>query len=84
MISRILIIVMPIVLVVKAPLLAYNSFVEAIYVLNDCHAHNGHNNLDSKQSRTKDQAFSIRYLCYTLPGSCNIGICDLSIGVDDF
>ncbi|CAN8324672.1 unnamed protein product [Cochlearia groenlandica] len=45
---------------VKAPLLAYNSFVESIYVLNDCHAHNGHNNQDSKQSRTKDQAFSIR------------------------
>ncbi|KAL1220525.1 Condensin-2 complex subunit CAP-D3 [Cardamine amara subsp. amara] len=48
------------ILKVKAPLLAYNSFVEAIYVLNDCHAHNGHNNPDSKQSRTKDQAFSIR------------------------
>ncbi|KAK1279933.1 hypothetical protein QJS04_geneDACA019731 [Acorus gramineus] len=27
---------------VKAPLLAYNSFVEAIFVLNDCHAHAGH------------------------------------------
>ncbi|XP_013598023.1 PREDICTED: condensin-2 complex subunit D3 [Brassica oleracea var. oleracea] len=48
------------ILKVKAPLLAYNSFVEAIYVLNDCHAHNGHNNSDAKQSRTKDQAFSIR------------------------
>ncbi|CAH8391940.1 unnamed protein product [Eruca vesicaria subsp. sativa] len=48
------------ILKVKAPLLAYNSFVEAIYVLNDCHAHSGHNNSDSKQSRTKDQAFSIR------------------------
>ncbi|KAG2263362.1 hypothetical protein Bca4012_014413 [Brassica carinata] len=48
------------ILKVKAPLLAYNSFVEAIYVLNDCHAHNGHNNSDSKQSRTKDQAFTIR------------------------
>nr|VDD60697.1 unnamed protein product [Brassica oleracea] len=47
------------ILKVKAPLLAYNSFVEAIYVLNDCHAHNGHNNSDAKQSRTKDQAFSI-------------------------
>ncbi|ESQ55882.1 hypothetical protein EUTSA_v10024228mg [Eutrema salsugineum] len=48
------------ILKVKAPLLAYNSFVEAIYVLNDCHAHTGHSNPDSKQSRTKDQAFSIR------------------------
>ncbi|XVF66210.1 hypothetical protein PTKIN_Ptkin10aG0017300 [Pterospermum kingtungense] len=42
----------------KAPLLAYNSFVEAIYVLNDCHAHNGHN--DSKNSRTESRLFSIR------------------------
>ncbi|XP_010451480.1 PREDICTED: condensin-2 complex subunit D3-like [Camelina sativa] len=48
------------ILKVKAPLLAYNSFVEAIYVLNDCHAHTGHNNPDSKQSKTKDQAFSVR------------------------
>lgn len=44
----------------KAPLLAYNSFIEAIYVLNDCHAHNGHN--DSKNSRTESRLFSIRYL----------------------
>lgn len=65
MIGSILINIMPILLTVKAPLLAYNSFVEAIYVLNDCHAHNGHNNSDSKQSRTKDQAFTIRYSCYT-------------------
>ncbi|XWS53609.1 hypothetical protein CRYUN_Cryun10bG0015700 [Craigia yunnanensis] len=42
----------------KAPLLAYNSFVEAIYVLNDCQAHNGHN--DSKNSRTESRLFSIR------------------------
>ncbi|XP_007035609.2 PREDICTED: uncharacterized protein LOC18603515 isoform X2 [Theobroma cacao] len=42
----------------KAPLLAYNSFVEAIYVLNDCHAHNGHNN--SMNSQTESQLFSIR------------------------
>ncbi|XVF28306.1 hypothetical protein REPUB_Repub15cG0018500 [Reevesia pubescens] len=42
----------------KAPLLAYNSFVEAIYVLNDCHAHNGHN--DSKNSQTESRLFSIR------------------------
>ncbi|XP_039048837.1 condensin-2 complex subunit D3 [Hibiscus syriacus] len=42
----------------KAPLLAYNSFVEAIYVLNDCCAHNGLN--DSKNSQTESQLFSIR------------------------
>ncbi|MBA0813307.1 hypothetical protein Gohar_027170 [Gossypium harknessii] len=42
----------------KAPLLAYNSFIEAIYVLNDCHAHNGHN--DYKNSRTESRLFSIR------------------------
>ncbi|GMI80109.1 Condensin [Hibiscus trionum] len=42
----------------KAPLLAYNSFVEAIYVLNDCRAHNGHN--DSKNSQTENRLFSIR------------------------
>ncbi|TYI61732.1 hypothetical protein E1A91_D10G194300v1 [Gossypium mustelinum] len=42
----------------KAPLLAYNSFIEAIYVLNDCHAHNGHN--DSKNSWTESRLFSIR------------------------
>ncbi|XP_010551076.1 PREDICTED: condensin-2 complex subunit D3 isoform X2 [Tarenaya hassleriana] len=48
----------------KAPLLAYNSFVEAIYVLNDCHPHNRHNNnnnnSDSKGSKTKNQVFCIR------------------------
>lgn len=42
----------------KAPLLAYNSFVEAIYVLNDCHADNGHPN--PKGSQTENRAFSIR------------------------
>ncbi|KAK9289109.1 hypothetical protein L1049_017582 [Liquidambar formosana] len=42
----------------KAPLLAYNSFVEAIFVLNDCPVHNGHS--DSKSSRTVSQLFSIR------------------------
>lgn len=26
----------------KTPLLPYNSFVEAIYVLNDCNVHSGH------------------------------------------
>ncbi|KAJ0092001.1 hypothetical protein Patl1_25047 [Pistacia atlantica] len=42
----------------KAPLLAYNSFVEAIFVLNDCHVHNGLN--DSKGSQTERRLFSIR------------------------
>ncbi|KAK8661761.1 hypothetical protein V6N13_091356 [Hibiscus sabdariffa] len=42
----------------KAPLLAYNSFIEAVYVLNDCRAHNGHN--DSKSSQTEGRLFSIR------------------------
>ncbi|XP_023006293.1 condensin-2 complex subunit D3 [Cucurbita maxima] len=46
------------ILKVKAPLLAYNSFVEAIYVLNDCRAHSGHN--DSKASRAESRLFSIR------------------------
>ncbi|GAV74919.1 Cnd1 domain-containing protein [Cephalotus follicularis] len=46
------------ILKVKAPLLAYNSFVEAIFVLNDCTAHNGHTS--SKDSRTESQLFSIR------------------------
>ncbi|PIA61371.1 hypothetical protein AQUCO_00300726v1 [Aquilegia coerulea] len=42
----------------KAPLLAYNSFVEAIFVLNDCHAHAGHS--ESQGSRTQSRLFSIR------------------------
>ncbi|KAL5701283.1 hypothetical protein ACHQM5_026634 [Ranunculus cassubicifolius] len=42
----------------KAPLLAYNSFVEAIFVLNDCHAHAGHS--ESQGSRTESRLFSIR------------------------
>ncbi|XP_038874592.1 condensin-2 complex subunit D3 isoform X2 [Benincasa hispida] len=46
------------ILKVKAPLLAYNSFVEAIYVLNDCHAHSGHS--DSNASRAESRLFSIR------------------------
>ncbi|XP_050206637.1 uncharacterized protein LOC126656175 isoform X2 [Mercurialis annua] len=46
------------ILKVKAPLLAYNSFVESIYVLNDCVAHNGHNG--SKTSRAENRLFSIR------------------------
>ncbi|KAI9077591.1 hypothetical protein K1719_040428 [Acacia pycnantha] len=44
------------ILKVKAPLLAYNSFVEAIFVLNDCHAHNGHKEGSGKDGRL----FSIR------------------------
>lgn len=43
---------------VKSPLLAYNSFVEAVFVLNDCHAHNGHR--ESHESRKESQSFSIR------------------------
>ncbi|KAB5537380.1 hypothetical protein DKX38_014913 [Salix brachista] len=46
------------ILKVKAPLLAYNSFVEAIFVLNDCDAHNGH--CGSKSSQTENRLFSIR------------------------
>lgn len=44
---------------VKAPLLAYNSFVEAIFVLNDCHAHGGHYSSQSSQSESR-LLFSIR------------------------
>ncbi|XP_014499034.1 condensin-2 complex subunit D3 [Vigna radiata var. radiata] len=46
------------ILKVKSPLLAYNSFVEAVFVLNDCHAHNGHR--ESHGSRKESQSFSIR------------------------
>ncbi|KAL4642954.1 hypothetical protein ACB092_02G057000 [Castanea dentata] len=46
------------ILKVKAPLLAYNSFVEDIFILNDCHAHNGHT--DSQGSRVESRLFSIR------------------------
>ncbi|GFZ21796.1 binding protein [Actinidia rufa] len=42
----------------KAPLLAYNSFVEAIFVLNDCDPHNGHSR--SQSSRAESRLFSIR------------------------
>ncbi|KAM7258160.1 hypothetical protein ACFE04_013901 [Oxalis oulophora] len=47
------------ILKVKAPLLAYNSFVEAVFVLNDCTAHMGHN-IGSKESRAENRLFSIR------------------------
>lgn len=43
---------------VKAPLLAYNSFVEAIFALNDCNAHTGSSN--SQLSRNESRLFSIR------------------------
>ncbi|KAG5574009.1 hypothetical protein H5410_063775 [Solanum commersonii] len=42
----------------KAPLLAYNSFVEAIFVLNDCNAHTGSSN--PQNSRNENRIFSIR------------------------
>ncbi|KAI3469376.1 hypothetical protein Pfo_026039 [Paulownia fortunei] len=42
----------------KAPLLAYNSFVESIFVLNDCNAHTGRSN--SNSSRNENRLFSIR------------------------
>ncbi|KAL5983740.1 Condensin-2 complex subunit CAP-D3 [Asimina triloba] len=45
-------------LAAKAPLLAYNSFVEAIFVLNDCNVHTGHS--ESHGSRSGRQLFSIR------------------------
>ncbi|KAK3435615.1 hypothetical protein EUGRSUZ_C00337 [Eucalyptus grandis] len=44
---------------VKAPLLAYNSFVEAIFVLKDCCAHGGHYSSQSSQSESR-LLFSIR------------------------
>ncbi|KAK7329447.1 hypothetical protein VNO77_23616 [Canavalia gladiata] len=46
------------ILKVKSPLLSYNSFVEAVFVLNDCHVHNGHR--ESHGSRMESQLFSIR------------------------
>ncbi|XP_076925854.1 condensin-2 complex subunit CAP-D3-like [Bidens hawaiensis] len=41
------------ILKVKAPLLAYNSFVEAIFVLNDCNAHTGQSNPLSSQKESR-------------------------------
>ncbi|KAL4565790.1 hypothetical protein LXL04_029896 [Taraxacum kok-saghyz] len=46
------------ILKVKAPLLAYNSFVEAVFVLNDCNAHTGQAN--SGSSSKENRLFSIR------------------------
>ncbi|KAF3623766.1 hypothetical protein T459_31367 [Capsicum annuum] len=42
----------------KAPLLAYNGFVEAMFVLNDCNAHTGSSN--PQNSRNETRIFSIR------------------------
>ncbi|KAJ8539803.1 hypothetical protein K7X08_014055 [Anisodus acutangulus] len=42
----------------KAPLLAYNSFVEAMFVLNDCNTHTGSSN--PQNSRNETRIFSIR------------------------
>ncbi|XP_028092388.1 condensin-2 complex subunit D3-like [Camellia sinensis] len=42
----------------KAPLLAYNSFVEAVFVLNDCNVHTGHSS--SQSSRAESRLFAIR------------------------
>ncbi|KAL7104932.1 hypothetical protein ACP275_07G013100 [Erythranthe tilingii] len=42
----------------KAPLLAYNSFVESVFVLNDCNAHTGRSNTNN--SRNENRLFSIR------------------------
>ena len=49
---------------VKAPLLAYNSFVEAIFILNDCRAHIGDAN--SQGSRVESQLFTILLVCSTI------------------
>ncbi|MCO5568222.1 hypothetical protein L7F22_021918 [Adiantum nelumboides] len=43
----------------KAPLLAYNSFVETIFVLNDCHAHAGHINM-LHIAESERELFSLR------------------------
>ncbi|XP_068662249.1 condensin-2 complex subunit CAP-D3 [Aristolochia californica] len=42
----------------KAPLLAYNSFIEAIFFLNDCRAHSGHS--EPKGAQNGRRLFSIR------------------------
>ena len=44
----------------KAPLLAYNSFVETIFVLNDCHAHASHIEMQHTQESER-KMFSLRY-----------------------
>ena len=49
---------------VKAPLLAHNSFVEAIFILNDCRTHIGDAN--SQGSRLESQLFTIRLVCPTI------------------
>ncbi|KAM3707331.1 hypothetical protein ACB098_02G018600 [Castanea mollissima] len=45
-------------LIVKAPLLAHNRFVEAIFILKDCRAHIGDAN--SHGSKVESQLFAIR------------------------
>jgi condensin-2 complex subunit D3 len=45
----------------KAPLLAYNSFIEAIYVLNDCTEHGVYSDSQSQGSSDRRPAlFAIR------------------------
>ncbi|KAF3955865.1 hypothetical protein CMV_018956 [Castanea mollissima] len=56
--DRFLIIRESIILKVKAPLLAHNRFVEAIFILNDCRAHIGDAN--SHGSQVESQLFTIR------------------------
>ncbi|KAH7445834.1 hypothetical protein KP509_01G026000 [Ceratopteris richardii] len=43
----------------KAPLLAYNSFVETIFILNDCHAHAGHIDMHHV-TESERELFSLR------------------------
>lgn len=47
------------ILKIKAPLLAYNSFIEAIFVLNDCTAHSGHSE-SQVSSQSGGRRFSLR------------------------
>ena len=44
----------------KAPLLAYNSFIEAIYVLNDCTGHGAHSE-SQRSSDRRPALFAIRW-----------------------
>ncbi|KAI5075423.1 hypothetical protein GOP47_0009499 [Adiantum capillus-veneris] len=48
----------------KAPLLAYNSFVETIFVLNDCHAHAGHIDI-LHVTESERELFSLRGNSYS-------------------
>lgn len=61
---------------VKSPLLAYNSFVEAIFVLNDCAAHGGRSG--SQGSLVERRLFSIRFVGIHLTlVETNANICTL-------